>query len=527
MKKKWSYHGKIADRHLSNIVLNTDEITKYCKEIEIFKSSSVANLSSKILKEAFLSQLPRLQYLFEQILISGIFPSDWKKATVIPLKKSGNSNLVTNLRPISLLPLPSKLFEKILHNRLIHHLEINQYLDIYQGGFRKNNSTINTTVRFTNDIFNAINQRNLTLSTFVDMAKAFDTVNHEILLKKLKSLGFTGKVFKLLQNYLCDRSQTTLANGTTSKSQRVICGIPQGSTVGPLLFIIYINDIASILRKCKYQLYADDTVLYMSGSSLDILTDNMCSDLSKFKDWCDGNKLTINIKKTKYVIFGLKSQIKEIRHHNLHINNHYLDRVNSYKYLGVTLDSCLTYSRHMENCLNMSSHKVFLLSKIRKYITRDAALRIYKTMILPIMEYGDVLYDGCIQRLTSKFQTMQNRCLRICNYEPYHVPVIFLHEIAQMSRLDLPRKMHLLLFMFKQKDNMNLVNTRVIHTRAHDAILFITERPNSEKYKINVLYKGAVLWNELTVPERNFHSYISFKNHLKKLAFAQTVPNLR
>ena len=223
------------------------------------------------------------------------------------------------------------------------------------------------------------------------------------------------------------------------------------------MFIIYINDLSSILQNCKYQLYADDTVLYMSGQEIEPITDNMCIDLAHFKDWCDCNKLTINIKKTKYVIFGLKSQIKEIRHHVLHINDHFLDRVTSYKYLGVTLDACLTYSRHMENCLNVSSHKVFLLSKIRKYITAEAATRIYKTMIMPILEYGDILYDGSNQFLLGKIQTLQNRCLRICNYEPYHVPVIYLHEIANVSKLVFRRKMHLLLYMFKQKTNMNIV----------------------------------------------------------------------
>ena len=526
MNKEWRYQGTVADRHLSDIILNTEEILKFTKEINIYKSSSVPHLSTKILKEAFMSQLPRLQYLFEQILKSCTFPLIWKMATVIPLKKAGNSNLVTNLRPISLLPLPSKIFEKIIHNRLIHHLEVNQYLDINQGGFRKNNSTINTAVRFTNDIFNAINSRYLTLSTFIDMAKAFDTVNHVILLKKMELLGITGNILKLIRSYLSDRSQSTIANGITSRPQSVVCGIPQGSTVGPLMFIIYINDIASILKYCKYQMYADDTVLYLSGKEIGSATEKICTDLSSFKNWCDMNKLTINVKKTKYVIYGLKSQIKDIRAHRLYIDEQVLDRVNSYKYLGVTLDACLTYNRHIENCLNIASHKLFLLSKVRKYITFEASLRIYKTMILPIIEYGDILYDGSNHKLLSRIQTLQNRCLRICNFEPYHVPVIYLHEIAQIAKLNYRRNMHLLLFMFKQKTNMNIVNIRIVHTRAHDAVLFNTERPQSEKYKNNVLYKGAVLWNQLSVPERNFHSYENFKKHLKKLSLAKTIPNI-
>ena len=179
--------------------------------------------------------------------------------------------------------------------------------------------------------------------------------------------------------------------------------------------------------------------------------------------------------------------------HRLCIDNTPIERVKSYKYLGITLDATLNYNCHLNNCLKLASHKAFLLSKIRKYITFEAALRIYKTMILPIIEYGDILYDGSNSKLLGKLQTTQNRCLRLVYYRQYHVPVIFLHEICMNSKLGLRRYMHLLLFMFKQKSNVEIVNSRVINTRIHNALLFITEKPNSEKYKNNVLYKAAVL----------------------------------
>ena len=519
----WEYKGIVADRHLHDIIVNRQEIDKFCKEIEITKSSSIPNLSSRILKDAFLSQIDKLYHLFDQIFKTGIFPNLWKYATVIPLKKNGNSNLVTNLRPISLLPLPSKIIEKIIHNRMIHHLEINDYLDKNQGGFRKNHSTINTTVNLTNDIFNAINVRHVTLTTFIDMAKAFDTVNHKILITKLQKLGFTGNLLKLLQNYLTDRKQCTAANGITSDLQDVICGIPQGSTVGPLFFILYINDLSSILKRCKYQLYADDTVLYLSGDAENIV-DPMNIDLLSFKNWCTQNKLTINVKKTKYVIFGLKSQIKKIGAHGICIDDTHIERVNSYKYLGVTLDAMLNYNCHLSNCLSIASHKIFLLSKVRKYITFEAANRIYKTMILPIVEYGDILYDGSNKYLLDRLQTLQNRGLRIVYYKQYHVPVISLHEVSKIAKLELRRKMHLLLYMYNQKSNVDIVNSSVINTRLHDALVFINNKPNSEKFKNNVLYKGPELWNSRTVQFRNIDSYEKLKISLKKEIFNLTVP---
>ena len=339
------------------------------------------------MKDAFLAQIERFRYLISQILSTGIYPNAWKVANIIPIQKDGNVHSVNNVRPISILPLPSKIVEKIIHDRMRHHLEFNNYLDIKQGGFRKNNSTINTVAYLTNDIFNKINEREITIATYID------TVNHNILLKKLEKLGFQGNLFKLLKNYLTNRKQSTTANGYTSEEEGVSCGVPQGSTVGPLMYIIYVNDIISSIRNCKYYLYADDTIIYTSGK-IHECTQRLNADLSLFKKWCTKNKLTLNVKKTKYSIFGLKSQTRKIANHNLYIDNIKVDRVFSYKYLGITLDVNLNYNKHLENVIRTISYKSLLLAKVRKYITTEVAIQIYKTMILPVLEYGDILYDG-------------------------------------------------------------------------------------------------------------------------------------
>ena len=209
------------------------------------------------------------------------------------------------------------------------------------------------------------------------------------------------------------------------------------------------------------------------------------------------------------------------------IGNTEIGRVYSYKYLGVTLDATLNYNCHLNNCISLASHKIFLLSKIRKYITFEAAKRIYKTMILPTVEYGDILYDGSNQKLLANLQTLQNRGLRIVYYKQYHVPVILLHEVSDIAKLVLRRKMHLLLFMFTQRNNVDIVNSRIINTRLHDALVFLNNKPNSEKYKNNVLYKGPALWNERPAQKRNIESYEKLKVLLKKEIFELTVPNNR
>ena len=290
------------------------------------------------------------------------------------------------------------------------------------------------------------------------------------------------------------------------------------------MYIIYVNDILSSINACKYYMYADDTVIYTTGSMLECM-ERLTKDLTTFKKWCNRNKLTLNVKKTKYTIFGLRSQTKHLREHALYIDDIKIDRVHTYKYLGITLDANLTYSKHLENLIKTISYKALLLAKMRKYISQDVALRIYKTIILPVLEYGDTLYDGANLKLTGKLQILQNRCLRTCLMPKQHIPTIRLHEVCNIAKLNMRRKMHLQLYMYKQKTNLSIVNTRNIATRIHDATIFTTKKPNSEKYKLNVLYKGAMAWNSLSVVIRKSQTYITLKNVLNEKLISDIVPN--
>ena len=256
-------------------------------------------------------------------------------------------------------------------------------------------------------------------------------------------------------------------------------------------------------------------VIYITGD-IWTTTELLQLDLKYFKSWCDRNQLTMNIKKNKYVTFGLKSQTRKIHNHDLCNNNMKLEKVSSYKYLGMTLDMNLNFNIHLENCLKLISHKAFLLNKIRKYINISTATTIYKTMILPIIEYGDIIYMGANQKRLHDLQLAQNRILKICLYENRRANTDMIHQRCNINLLQERRILHLNLFMYKQRHNVNIVNTRNIRTRAHDALIFKTERPQNEKYKRNIFYKGALSWNSLPVYERNIETYEKFKENQKK-----------
>ena len=432
-----------------------------------------------------------------------------------PLQKGGNKSSVSNLRPVSILPLPTKIIERIIHDRIMFHLERNNLLEKNQGGFRKNHSTMDTIAKFTNDIFEGINKRKCTTSVFIDLAKAFDTVNHEILLKKLKILGIQGNLITLLGNYLTNRKQTTTINNRSSNERNITCGVPQGSILGPLLFLVYVNDLSSILQDCNFQLYADDTVIYHTDDDVNISKMKLEANLKRFTVWCAGNALTVNVKKSKYVIYGLKSQTRKLKDHSLFMANTRLDKVASYNYLGVNLDMNLSFHKYLQSCIQRATHKIYMLSKIRRYIDFFTAITIYKTMILPVMEYGDIAYDKSDAKLLDKLQLLQNRALRICINRNMHIPIILLHRECKIAKLEPRRIAHLRLFMYKQQKNELIVNRREVFTRTHDACVFTTVRPVNEKYKRNIYYKGAVTWNDLPVATRNIRIYEDFKLNQK------------
>ena len=251
--------------------------------------------------------------------------------------------------------------EKVADERLLRYFENNNLLEEHQGGFRPGHSTIDSAVTLVDKIFKAMNDREVTVATFIDLSKAFDTVNHSILLKKLEYLGVKGLTLLWLTDYISNRVQRTVCNNSASNPLEVVCGVPQGSILGPLLFLVYVNDMSSAIGNSSYQLYADDTVVYKTGRNIDEVTRQLQEDLVNLSKWCKCNKLTVNIKKTKYVIFGLKSQTKRIKNHSMILDNKTIERVNFYKYLGVILDMHLTFSKHIDNCYRLAAHKIYLL----------------------------------------------------------------------------------------------------------------------------------------------------------------------
>ena len=435
--RPWAFYGIESNNNIDNIETSPEEVLEVCKKININKASCVDNLSCEILRDAFMIIPTKLCKLFNVSFNTAIIPPEWKIAKVTPLPKAGNSNLVSNYRPIFLLPLLSKLIEKIIHKRIYQYLDDFDLLDHRQGGFRPKHSTAKTCSHFVNDLYTAMNNNKFTIAVYIDAMKAFDTVNHSILLKKMYKLGIKGKLLDWVKNYLTERYQRTLANNVISKEKLITCGVPQGSVLGPLLFIIYINDISNAVSNSRVSLYADDTVIYISHSDYITAVHLIQTDLEGVYSWCDSNKLTINCKKTKFCLYGMRSIIRKgkMLDIKLSLNNQILEQVCSYKYLGLILDEHLNYNKHIKEMNKLVAHKLYLMSKIRKYITEPACINIFKTMVLSLIEYCDIIYAGTSQGNLSNIDNLFYRGLRICINNQAHLTKMNLFPTVRLLLL--------------------------------------------------------------------------------------------
>ena len=322
-------------------------------------------------------------------------------------------------------------------------------------------------------------------------------------------------VLRWCDNYLSNRFQCTYANGVTSNVLPVTCGVPQGSVLGPLFFLVFVNDIQGALDECGIKLYADDTVLYQSGINSNEAAGKLQQSLSKFANWCEVNSLTINISKTKIMAFGSRQKVKRAKNVSIKLNNTQLKQVPSYKYLSMILDSTLNYNLHINQVIRTVLHKLLLLTKMKSYLRDDTVLCIYKSMMLPYFDYADVIFNKALSKDVEKLQRLQSKCLKVCMGKERRYSTDLIHKHTQVPFLKDRREAHVLNFMYGRRRDVRLLNNREIRMRAHDAPLFEVTVPRCEAYKRSVGYFGAVKWNELAPATRNVNTFLKFKNMQK------------
>ena len=367
------------------------QITKVVQRLVSGKAIGIHNIPNKVLKDSVHLIAPVLIDIFNLSISTKIFPDYLKVLKVVPVYKSGERENLNNYRPIAVLPTIAQVFEKLLYGQLYSYLMNNKLLDDRQFGFRSLHSTALALGKSTNYWLMNIDNGKLNSVVFLDIRKAFDTINHNILLQKLECNGIKGNELIFFQSYLENRIQTCNVNGHMSSFKPISYGVPQGSILGPLLFIIYMNDLPSCVKEAEITMYADDTSLYKAFRTVQDLSDELIPASVKICEWLKMNKLALNVLKTEFMIIGtsqrlnILDQTPETTLYIISVDGCQIRRVKSVKYLGLIVDDTLTWDEHVNYISTKISKNIGIIKRVRTILPQHSLLTLYRTLIEPYL----------------------------------------------------------------------------------------------------------------------------------------------
>lgn len=419
---------------LENIAISCDGVLNLILKLDTKKCTGSDGIPNSFLSRYSLWTAKYLTLIFQKSLDSGVVPRSWKSAKVLPLHKSGDKQLLSNYRPISLTPYSCKMLEHIIHKHIIEFLDSNNILSSAQHGFRRGYSTVTQLVDFMHDVAYNLDLGNQIDAIFIDFSKAFDSVIHSKLLLKLNLILDNPRIVSWIASFLHSRSQFVSFSSTDSSPIDVTSGVPQGSVLGPLLFLLFINDLPHSISS-KIRLYADDCVLYETINSIDDHY-HLAQSLTSFSNWCDTWQMNVNCTKTVVMSFTNRRNPFSF---DYFLGGTQLNRVSQYKYLGVILTEHLSWTSHIDHVCRKALKKLGYLRRTLPNAPRDTKLLLYKSLIRPVLEYASVVWFPYKHCEISLLDNIQRKSIRFIfhNYSRNFSPTTALQSLnipSQLSR---------------------------------------------------------------------------------------------
>jgi len=479
------------------------------------KSSNFNCVPVFIFKQCVDILCPIIVSLFNDSVEAGVFPDCLKVARITPVFKKGNRKCVNNYRPICNLSILSKIFEKLMYHNLRTFLEQNNLISSHQFGFRENYSTTDAVTEFIDNACTSLESGNVLLSVFLDLTKAFDTVNHGILLQKLLSFGIRGNVHAWFESYLKDRRQFVSIGTTHSRVSTLNIGVPQGSVLGPLLFLLYINDLSrsSDILNCVH--FADDTTLFLSNENVNSLAHLANIELLNVDTWLRANRLSLNVAKTSYMLIT-DAKVGEVE---ISVAGSEIQRVEKAKFLGVMLDDRMSFRHHVKDVCSQLSRSVGMLRRITSLVPRRIRLLIYNALVFSRVSYAVAAWGrGSYASNVDLVLRRAKKCIAYpANSSPETDGLLNFDSIYRyFTAVKLYKIIHLDQHAYFTRSFEGLTPAHEHNTRFSVSNSFNVPLLTKSKSQRMFLYQSVVTWNSLPNHLKNSTNLSTFKINLKK-----------
>lgn len=512
-----------VSRNPNSFALWATSIQEIISIVSNFKNKpcDLQSIPNKIYKSIMDILAPPISGLINESFETGEFPDNLKVARVIPLFKSGNKSMKSNYRPISILHTVSKIFERAMYNRLSSFADKFDLLSINQFGFRRALSTADAILKFTNGIYDSFNNRSITMAVFLDFQKAFDTINHKILLDKLERLGVRGICLSWFESYLKNRKQYVKINCESSSLSDISTGCPQGSVLSSLLFSLYINDMSKCAPNLNFYHYADDTTICFNHDNINILIDNVNEGLSAIGSWLQSNKLSLNVNKSNFILFTNKLNLPPI---NIHVDGTRIERIKSGKFLGVMIDERLSFKEHIGSICKKLYRSCGVIGRVADILPSSSIRCLYSALVLPHLSYCVEIWGRSSATELTKLVSLQSRCVKQLRtdceesiddlfVENKLLPFHCIHKLFTLARFHkyLHNSHFFLIDKLQPMQNHHSHNTRLAST-GHLMIGAI----HSSKYFNSFFYQGVQLYNSLPPDIKEITILNKFKYSVKQ-----------